>query len=125
MDGVFILRNEHGSLEFREKNLYLSLYKEWLTIYQATPKSPESQSHLHLKWPTLLSAAVLREEGQTPHLAFYLTPEATGEPLLVWYFPSFYDWAHDKAEIPANIAQYEAFVKAHGMAIQFVAPAAP
>jgi ATP adenylyltransferase/5',5'''-P-1,P-4-tetraphosphate phosphorylase II len=124
MDGTFILRNEHGSMEFRGRELYLSPYGEWLTIYQKTPQSPESQSHLHLQWHTLSAATVIREEGQTPHLAFYMTPETAGEPLLVWYFPSFYDWAHGKAEIPANIAQYEAFVKAYGMAVQFVAPSA-
>ncbi len=120
--GTFILQNEHGSMELRGDDLYLSPYNEWITIYHATPKQPESQSHLHLRWQTLRSAAVVREEGQTPHLAFYKTPEAVGEPLLIWYFPSFYDWTHGKTEIPANIAQYEAFVESRGMVLQLVEP---
>jgi hypothetical protein len=122
MDGTFILQNTHGSMEFRGKDLYLSLAGAWLTIYQATSQSPESHSHLHLKWSTCAAAAVVREDGQTPHLAFYPTPEASGEPLLVWYFPSFYDWARGKAEIPANIATYEEFVKTYGMTMRLVAP---
>jgi hypothetical protein len=121
MPGTFILRNEHGSMELRGNDFYLSHYQEWLTIYHTTaPRSSESRSHLHLKWQTFRSAALTQEEGQTPHLAFYKTPEQTGEPPLVWYFPSFYDWANNKAEIPANIAQYEAFVQRYGTALTFV-----
>jgi hypothetical protein len=121
MHGTFILRNEHGSMELRGDDFYLSAYKEWLTVYHTTePKSPESRSHLHLKWQTFRSAVMAHEEGQTPHLAFYATPEPVDEPLLVWYFPSFYDWANNKAEISANIAQYEAFVQRYGTKLRFV-----
>ena len=123
MHGTFILQNEHGSMEFRGHDLYLHPYNEWLTIYHTTPKNPESQSHLHLRWQTLRSAAIVREDGQTPHLAFYQNAEAVGEALLIWYFPSFYDWSQGKTEIPTNIAQYDAFVQRHGMALQFVEPA--
>jgi hypothetical protein len=123
MRGTFILQNEHGSMEFRGNDLYLSPYKEWITIYHSTPENPESQSHLHLRWQTLRSAAVVREPGQTPHLAFYQTREPGGDALLIWYFPSFYDWAQGKAEIPDNIAQYDAFVKTHGTILQFIEPA--
>ena len=124
MDGTFILRNDYGSMELRGNDMYLSSYNEWLTVYHSTPKNPESQSHLHLKWHTLRAAVMVREEGQTPHLAFYGTAEAVGEPLLLWYFPSFYNWSQGKAEIPANIAQYEAFVATHGTALQLVEPSA-
>jgi hypothetical protein len=120
MSGTFILRNAHGSMELRGHDFYLSHYQEWLTIYHTTaPRSPESRSHLHLKWQTFRSAVLAQEEGQTPHLAFYQTPNQTGEPPLVWYFPSFYDWANNKAEIPANIAQYEAFVQRYGTTLTF------
>ncbi len=124
MDSTFILRNEHGAMELRGNDFHLRPYQEWLTIYHTTaPRSPESRSHLHLKWQTLRSAAIQQEEGQTPHLAFYTTPEPVGEPLLVWYFPSFYDWARGKADIPANKAQYEAFVNNYGSVLHFIDPA--
>lgn len=119
MRGTFILRNEHGSMELRGDDLYLHPYQEWLTIYHATPANPESQSHLHLKWRTLRAAAVMQEEGQTPHLAFYRTGDASGDASLLWYFPSFYDWAHGKAEIPAHMAQYDAFVQQYGLLVHF------
>ena len=48
MQGTFVLRNAHGSSEFKGQDLYLSAYEEWLTVYHATPPNPESQSHLHL-----------------------------------------------------------------------------
>ena len=125
MPGTFILRNDHGSMELRGNDFYVSHYQEWLTIYHTTaPRSSESRSHLHLKWQTLRSAALAQEEGQTPHLAFYKTPEPTGEPPLVWYFPSFYDWANNKAEISAHIAQYEAFVQRYGTTLTFATDAA-
>ena len=122
MDSTFILRNEHGSMELRGNDFYLSPYKEWITLYHSAAKSPESRSHLHLRWQTLRSAAIAREEGQTPHLAFYTTAEPAGQPLLVWYFPSFYDWGNNKAEIPENQAQYEAFVKTYGTTFKFIEP---
>ena len=117
MDGAFILENQHGSMELRGRDFYVNVYNEWLTIYHSTPKNPESQSHLHLKWPTLQAAVIQHTDGQTPHLAFYGTPEPIGEPLLIWYFPSFYDWGRGKAEIPANIAQYDTFVATYGSAV--------
>lgn len=123
LQGTFILQNEHGSMEFRGNDLYLNPYKEWITIYHATPENPESQSHLHLRWQTLRSATVVQEEGQTPYLAFYRTSEMVGEPLLIWYFPSFYDWSHGRAEIPENMAQYDAFVESYGMVLQFTGSA--
>lgn len=124
MDGAFVLRNMHGSLEFRGQDFYLNAYQEWLTIYHATPKNPESQSHLHLKWKTFKTVVVVHEAEQTPYLAFYgTTPSATtDEPLLIWYFPSFYNWANGKTAIPANIARYDAFVAAHGTTLHLVEP---
>jgi hypothetical protein len=125
MDSTFILRNDHGSMELRGNDFYLSPYKEWLTIYHTTQsRGPESRSHLHLKWQTLQSATIRREEGHTPHLAFFGTPEPEGEPLLVWYFPSFYNWSQNKAEIPAHIAQYDTFVQTYGTTLRFVEPPA-
>ena len=120
MRGTFILRNAHGSMELRGDDLYLHPYEEWLTIYHATPANPESQSHLHLKWRTFRSAAVVQETGQTPHLAFYPRTEAGGEPPLLWYFPSFYDWGRGKAEISAHMAQYDAFVQKYGLVMHFL-----
>ena len=121
MEGAFILENSYGSMELRGRDFYVNVYNEWLTIYHATPKNPESQSHLHLKWPTLQSAVIRQADGQTPHLAFYGTPEPEGEALLIWYFPSFYDWGRGKAEIPANIAQYTTFITTYGTSIQLAA----
>jgi hypothetical protein len=123
MDSTFILQNDHGSMELRGNDFYLSPYKEWLTIYHTTQsRGPESRSHLHLRWQTLQCATIRREEGHTPHLAFFGTAEPAGEPLLVWYFPSFYDWSQNKAEIPANIEQYDAFVQTYGTTLKFVEP---
>ena len=122
MHGTFILQNEHGSMELRGNDLYLHPFQEWLTIYHTIP-SPESQSHLHLRWATVRSAQVQRHPGQTPYLAFYRAPEPSGEPLLVWYFPSFYDWSRGQVEIPANIAQYDAFLATFGVTLQFLTEA--
>jgi hypothetical protein len=52
-----------------------------------------------------------------------MTPEPGDEPVLIWYFPSFYDWANNKAEIPDNIALFEAFVEQYGKTLQLVEPA--
>ena len=69
---------------------------------------------------------VIHEPEQTPYLAFYGTPEATAEePLLIWYFPSFYNWAQGKTEIPANIAQHTAFVATYGTTFELVEPPVP
>jgi hypothetical protein len=124
MQGTFVLCNAHGSLEFKGHDLYLSAYEEWLTVYHATPKNPESQSHLHLKWQTFQRAVVTHETGKTPYLAFYGPAAAADAAPLIWYFPSFYDWANGKAEIPAHIAQYETFVSTYGTTLQLVEPAA-
>jgi hypothetical protein len=62
------------------------------------------------------------EEGQTPQLSFFMTPEPVDEPVLIWYFPSFYDWANHKAEIPDHIALFEAFVEQYGKTLQLVEP---
>ena len=66
MQGTFVLCNAHGSLEFKGQDLYLSSYQEWLTVYHATPKNPESQSHLHLKWHTFQRAVVPTPPGGRP-----------------------------------------------------------
>ncbi len=116
--------NAHGSLEFKGQDLYLSSYQEWLTVYHATPKNPESQSHLHLKWHTFQHAVVTHEAGKTPYLAFYGTAETGDEAPLIWYFPSFYNWANGKTEIPENMAQYETFVTTYGTTLQLVEPSA-
>ena len=120
MDGTFILQNEHGSMELRGRDMYLHPYKEWLTVYHANAKSPEARSHLHLKRQTLQAATVCHSEGQTPYLAFFKTAEPCGEPLLVWYFPSFYDWSQGKTLIPDNVACFESFIETYGEQICFV-----
>ena len=124
MRGTFVLCNAYGSLEFKGQDLYLSSYQEWLTVYHSTPKNPESQSHLHLKWHTFQRAVITHEDGRTPHLAFYGPAESEGEAPLIWYFPSFYNWANGKTEIPENITQYEMFVTTYGTTLQLVEPVA-
>ena len=119
MGGTFILRNEHGSMELRGQDLYLHPYEEWLTVYHTNAERPEARSHLHLKQHTLRSAMVFRSEGQTPHLAFFKAGESCGDPLLVWYFPSFYDWSQGKALIADNVARFESFVETYGEQVRF------
>lgn len=119
MGGTFILRNEHGSMELRGQDLYLHPYNEWLTVYHTSADRPEGRSHLHLKRQTLQAAAVRRSEGETPHLAFFKANEPHGDPLLVWYFPSFYDWSQGKALIPDNVTRFESFVETYGERIRF------
>ncbi len=119
MGGTFILRNEHGSMELRGQDMYLHPYEEWLTVYQTNAERPEARSHLHLKRHTLQAAAVRRSEGQTPHLAFFKAGESCGDPLLVWYFPSFYDWSQGKTPIPDNVARFESFVETYGEQVRF------
>ena len=123
MRGTFVLCNAHGSLEFKGPDLYLSSYEEWLTVYHATPTNPESQSHLHLKWHTFQRAVVTHEAGKTPSLAFYGPAEGGDNAPLLWYFPSFYDWANGKTAIPEHLAQYETFVTTYGTMLQLVEPA--
>jgi hypothetical protein len=122
MRGTFVLCNAHGSLEFKGEDLYLSAYEEWLTVYHATPKNPESQSHLHLKWHTFQRAVVTHEAGKTPFLAFYGPAEGGDNAPLIWYFPSFYNWANGKTEIAEHRAQYETFVTTYGTTLQLVEP---
>ena len=93
-------------------------------MYHATPKNPESQSHVHLKWHTFQRAVVTHEAGRTPLLAFYGTAEAGDDAPLLWYFPSFYNWANGKTEIPEHMAQYETFVTTYGTTLQLVEPVA-
>jgi len=124
MQGTFVLRNAHGSSEFKGQDLYLSSYEEWLTVYHAPPPNPESQSHLHLKWHTFQRTVVTHEAGKTPSLAFYGPAEAGDDAPLLWYFPSFYNWAKGKTEIPEHIAQYETFVATYGTTLQLVKPVA-
>ena len=119
MGGTFILRNEHGSMELRGQDMYLHPYEEWLTVYHTNAERPEARSHLHLKRHTLQAAAVRRSEGQTPHLAFFKAGEACGDPLLVWYFPSFYDWSQGKTLIPDNVVRFESFVETYGEQVRF------
>lgn len=122
MNGAFVFYNAHGAMELRGADFYMSPSTEWLTVYHTAASNPESRSHVHLRWRTFQSASIVEEEGQTPHLAFSTTPQAVDEPQLVWYFPNFYDWDNNKAEIPDNIAQYENFVQRYGTHVQFVAP---
>ena len=122
LDGAFVFYNAHGAMELRGADFYMSPSTDWLTVYHTEASNPESRSHVHLKWRTFKSADVIEETGQTPHLAFSTAPEAVDEPQLVWYFPSFYDWDNNKAEIPANIAQYENFVQQYGSRLRFATP---
>ena len=119
MGGTFILRNEHGSMELRGQDMYLHPYNEWLTVYHTNAERPEARSHLHLKRKTLEGAKVCRSEGQTPYLAFSGANERSSEPLLTWYFPSFYDWSKDKTLIPDNVARFESFVETYGEQVRF------
>ena len=119
MGGTFILRNEHGSMELRGQDMYLHPYNEWLTVYHTNAERPEARSHLHLRRETLQAAKVCRPDGQTPYLAFSGEGEQSGEPLLTWYFPSFYDWSRGKTLIPDNVARFESFVVTYGEQVRF------
>lgn len=126
MDGAFALCNVHGSVELRGQDFYVSAYQQWLTVYHTTAGDPEARSHIHLKRHTLRLAVVIHEPEQTPYLAFYGIAGATEtEPLLIWYFPSFYNWAKGKTEIPANVAQHAAFVETYGTTFTFIEPPEP
>ena len=120
MGGTFILRNEHGSMELRGEDMYLHPYNEWLTVYHTRTERPEARSHLHLRRDTLRAAKVCRSDGQTPYLAFASERDPDGEPLLTWYFPSFYDWSKGKTLIPDNVARFESFVETYGEQVSFV-----
>jgi hypothetical protein len=72
-------------VEFKGPDLYVRPYQEWLTLYHATAANPESQSHLHLKWPTFQRAVVIHEAGKTPALAFYGPVDAGDDAPLLWY----------------------------------------
>ncbi|MDE0205934.1 MAG: hypothetical protein OXP66_07900 [Candidatus Tectomicrobia bacterium] len=119
MGGTFILRNEHGSMELRGQDMYLHPYNQWLTVYHTHAERPEARSHLHLRRETLQTAKVCRSEGQTPYLVFSGATEPCGEPLLTWYFPSFYDWSQGKALLPDNVARFESFVETYGEQVRF------
>ena len=119
MGGTFILRNEHGSMELRGEDMYLHPYNEWLTVYHTSAERPEARSHLHLRRETLQAVNVCRSEGQTPYLAFSSAAEHCGEPLLTWYFPSFYDWSKGKTLMPDNVARFESFVETYGEQVHF------
>lgn len=122
MDGAFILQNLHGSMELRGRDFYLSDFNEWLTIYHRAPKDSETRSHLHLKWGTFQLARIVEASGQTPQIEFFMTAEPIDEPCMIWYFPSFYNWANGKVEIPSNIALYKSFVQHYGMRLKLVVP---
>ena len=119
MGGTFILRNEHGAMELRGQDMYLHPYNEWLTVYHSNAERPEARSHLHLKRETLQGARVCSTEGQTPYLEFFSGTDPGGEPLLTWYFPSFYDWSNDGILIPGNVARFESFVEIYGEHVRF------
>src|SRR2546430_15797130 len=102
MQGTFVLCNAHGSLEFKGQDLYLSSYQEWLTVYHATPKNPESQSHLHLKWHTFQRAVVTHEAGRTPYLAFYGTTEAGDGAAAILYFPCLFKLGKGQTAVPGK-----------------------
>jgi hypothetical protein len=74
--------------------------------------------------PCAPQAVVTHEAGKTPSLALYGPGEAGDDAPLLWYFPSFYNWAHGKTEIPEHITQYETFVATYGTTLQLVEPAA-
>ncbi len=120
MKGTFILRNAHGAMELNTDDLYSSAAGEYITLYERGPANPESKSHLHLKWRSLRSARIEREEQQTPHLAFYAAAEPEGEALLLWYFPSFYDYENGRKSIPENVARYEKFVAERGSSLRLI-----
>ena len=123
MGGTFILRNEHGSMELRGQDMYLHPYNEWLTVYHTSAERPEARSHLHLRRDTVQAAKVCRSDGQTPYLAFSSGDELSGDALLTWYFPSFYDWSSGKSLIPDNVARFESFVETYGDQVRFAAEA--
>ncbi|MDA2917398.1 hypothetical protein MYX64_11280 [Nitrospinae bacterium AH_259_B05_G02_I21] len=114
--GMILLRNEQGAMELRGEDLVLRASEEWLTIYHSTAESSESQSHLHLRKRSFRYARVMEKEGATPFVAFWRTKEEgtdTSPPFAI-YFPSFYDWAKDKAPIEENQRLFQEWLEQHG-----------
>ena len=97
--------------------------QEWLTLYHSTPKNPESQSHLHLKWHTFQRAVVTHEAGKTPVWRFMALPRRRRSAAHL-VFPQLLQLGQGQAEIPENIAQYETFVTGYGTTLKLVAPSA-
>lgn len=117
---VVLLRNRHGSMELRGRDLALKRSESWLTVYhQATDGEvgSETRSHLHLRRGTLQAGFVVEREGRSPVLEFWATAEdalGEGRPPLAITFPSFYDWQNDKAPIPAHRTWFREWVARYG-----------
>lgn len=112
--GLFLLNSSIGAMELQGDDLYISRSDRWLAIYHGSTSGGESRSHLHLKTSALKAARIVEEAGQTPYLGFWENTECSSEATLQVYFPSFYDWANDKAPIEENRQYFATWVEAHG-----------
>lgn len=74
----------------------------------------ESGSDLHLKKGGLRAARIVEEADSTPYLGFWSDCDMAGNAIMRVNFPSFFDWARDKAPIAANRTWYSARVRTHG-----------
>ena len=117
--GLFMLNTRVGAMELHGDDLYISRSDRWLAIYHASNPGGESRSHLHLKTGALKAARVVEEDGQTPYLGFWENVDCGGEATLQVYFPSFYDWANNKAPIEKHRRYFTNWVKSHGRQFEF------
>ena len=117
---VVLLRNAAGTMELRGQDLKLKRGESWITVYHGDTDDrggTESRSHLHLRRGTFQLARIREPEGRTPVLEFWPEPplaESAARPPLSVIFPSFYDWAADKAPIRQNRAWFADWVARYG-----------
>jgi hypothetical protein len=135
--GVIILRNSEGTMELRGDDLELKESKEWITIYHASASNSERRSHLHLRKGRYGYACVIESDGATPQIAFWSekpedknNPKPAAESIKVpgiehpamdknrppfsIFFPSFYDWANNKAPIEENQRLFKEWIEKNG-----------
>lgn len=114
---VVLLRNPYGTTEIRGADLAIKEHGDWVTIYHRSAASSESRSHLHLRHRSLRYAEIQERPGMTPVLAFWPDADSvrhTTKPPLAMTFPSFYDWAADKAPIQENHAYFQSWIEHNG-----------
>ena len=117
--GLFLLDSPVGAMELHGDDFRLSGSNSWLAVYHDSEPGGEARSHLHLKTGVLKAARIVEEDGATPYLGFWENLDCAGEAALRVYFPSWYDWARDKALIDANVAYCARWIEAHGREFRF------
>ena len=101
-------------MELHGGDLYMSRSDRWLAVYHGSTPGGESRSLAHLKIGAIKAARIVEEEEHTPYLGCWETAECGGEATLLAYFPSFFDWADNKAPIEKHRRYFATWVEAHG-----------